>query len=65
MRGEPKNEFLGFVHAESVRAVLFECWYWSEPIWMPKSQIEITRGDYEVQIHASGWICRQNKIEEA
>lgn len=64
MRSEIKHEFLGFVHAESVRAVLFECWYWSEPLWMPKSQIAISRGEYEVQILASNWICKQNKIEE-
>ncbi len=59
-------EFIGYVVAETQRAVLFHDHYWENPDWMPKSQVTFHRSDDtpEVVIKASQWICGQKKIQE-
>ena len=61
---KPGNRFLGFIEAETPRAFLFVDWFWKEPQWMPKSQVEVHYGEYEVKMIASDWICKQNNMEE-
>lgn len=60
----PEQEFLGYVVEETIKAFFFQSWYWQEPRWMPKSQVKVTWGDYEVRMLASGWISEQNNIKE-
>lgn len=60
----PPQEFLGYVVEETIKAFFFQSWYWKEPIWMPKSQVTVTWGDYEVKLVASGWISDQNNLKE-
>lgn len=60
----PPREFLGYIVTETIRAFFFQSWYWKEPLWMPKSQVTVDWGDYEVKLIATDWICGQNEIEE-
>jgi hypothetical protein len=60
------NEFIGYIVAETQRAYLFQDHYWTNPDWMPKSQVETLRDDetHEVRLRASGWISEQKGIQE-
>lgn len=58
------NKFLGIILTETVRAVFFQDWFWEQPQWVPKSQIEFYEGKWEVSLMASDWICKQNGWEE-
>ena len=51
--------FIGYIEADTDRAILFQDHYWASHDWFPKSQVEIIRyvDTHEVQIVASAWIC--------
>jgi len=57
---------IGYIVAESNRAVLFQDHYWDEPDWMPKTQAAIVRDPdtHEVQLSCSDWISRQKELKE-
>lgn len=60
-------KFIGYVVAETDRALLFQDHYWTAPDWMPKSQVEQYRdpdAPMELQLEASAWICGQKNIKE-
>lgn len=60
------EQFLGFIAAETPKAILFQDHFWHEPDWMPKSQITMVRQEetHEVVIVATPWICGQKNIRE-
>ncbi len=59
------EHFIGFVQAETIKAVFFQDHYFHEPQWFPKSQINILPGEgMETQIIATTWICKQNDLKE-
>lgn len=59
-------EFIGYIEADTGRAILFHDHYWCQPDWLPKSQAEIIRDPEttEVKVIASNWICGQKGIKE-
>lgn len=58
--------FEGIIIANTLKSILFHCWYWDEPDWMPKSQIDVLREEdtNEVRVLASDWICGQKGLKE-
>ena len=62
----PREEFIGYIEFESHRAFLFQGHYWTGPLWLPKSQVTVTRYDDtpEVRMLASSWICGKNNVKE-
>lgn len=58
--------FIGFIEAETDRAIFFQDWWWEASDWMPKSQVEILRSTdtHEVKLIASPWICGKKNIRE-
>lgn len=60
------EQFVGYVVAETPKALFFQDHYWDGPDWMPKSQCEIVtfHDTHEIVIEASTWICKQKQIRE-
>jgi len=60
------SEFIGYVLADTNRAILFQDHFWHLPDWMPKSQVDIIRyhDTLEVQITASAWIVGKKGMRE-
>jgi hypothetical protein len=58
--------FIGYVMAETQRAILFHDHFWKNPDWMPKSQIEMITDDQscELVVVATPWICGKKDIHE-
>lgn len=62
------NEFIGYLYGWSTRAVLFCDHFWSEPKWLPRSQLKAMapmQESDEVHIRVMDWICRKNDLKEA
>lgn len=59
-------QFIGYLLAETNRALLFQDHFWESSTWMPKSQIDVFRDSstFEVRIKASDWISRQKCLRE-
>lgn len=59
-------QFLGVIEAETPKAILFRDHFWSEALWLPKSQCTILdRSDGEVLIQVTEWLARKNNLSEA
>lgn len=61
------QEFIGERVHEVPNALYFRAWNWDEPIWLPKSQIEIVADDEEngeMMVHIPQWICEKEGINE-
>lgn len=55
----------GQVEHSTTRAILFKGTGWSKPMWLPRSQIEISEvdeGEFQVAIRA--WLAEKSNIRE-
>ncbi len=65
-------EFEGEITAQTPKAIQFLAYYWEEPQWLPRSQIEILAGTEEkgdtgpgYTVRIKEWLCKKNGWEEA
>ncbi len=59
-------QFIGYVIADTNRAILFHDHFWESPVWWPKSQISVFQNDdtQEVSVSVAEWLCEKNHIQE-
>lgn len=57
---------IGYIEAETDRAILYWDHFWESSEWLPKKQITVLHEDdtHEVKVLASPWICGVKQIEE-
>lgn len=60
------EQFIGYIEADTGRAILFHDHFWDDPEWLPKSQVEIFKqeGTHELVVRASDWICGKSGLRE-
>ena len=58
--------FIGYVEAETDRALLFQDHWWHYAEWLPKTQISVLHDfdTHEVMVQASPWICGVKNLIE-
>ncbi len=59
-------QFLGYIHHDTAKAILFQDHFWHAPEWLPKSHVIVKR-DYdtiEVSVVTMAWITRQTGLRE-
>jgi hypothetical protein len=58
------SSFLGHVETKTPKAVLFQAHDWSEPEWLPSSQVTIIEHSAETEVHIAAWLVDKNGWDE-
>lgn len=59
------HTFEGVILGDSPKALFFQCHYWEEGMWLPKSQVQLEPdGDFFHVVRVKSWLAEKNGLLE-